>query len=133
MAQARFYQRGLDAAWPLLIEFAWIDARAFSAFAHRLRSPSLHKLLKDFNLAFDDDNTPDLTWFPAWLLITAPAMAAVMRETQTCNNATPERVARLIMELLALEKQGCRATLVAQRKKLWNLHATLYGIYMAWR
>jgi hypothetical protein len=133
MAQARFYQSGLDAAWPLLIELAWIDARAFSALAHRLQAPSLHKLLKDFNLAFDDDNTPDRAWFPAWLLITAPAMAAVMRETQTCNNATPERVARLIMELLALEKQGRHAILVAQRKKLRNLHATLYGIYMASR
>jgi len=60
-------------------------------------------------------------------------MASIMRETQPCNNNAPERVARLITELLALEKQGRHADIVAQRKRLRDLHAGLYAIYLSSR
>ena len=133
MAEARFYQGGLERAWPLLLELAWIDASTFSRVARQLQAPALHKLLKDFVLAFEEDDDPDPAWFPAWLLIATPAMASVMRETQTCNNHAPEQTARLIMALLILEKQGRHADLVAQRKRLRHLHAALYAIYMASR
>ena len=133
MAEARFYQGGLEHAWHLLTELAWIDARTFSRLARQLKAPSLHKLLKDFDVALEDDADPDRAWFPAWLLIAKPAMAVVMRETQTCNNHAPEQLARLTMELLILEKQGRHADIVAQRKKLRNLHAGLYAFYMSSR
>ena len=133
MAEARCYQGGLESAWSMLLELAWIDAVTFGALAQRLHVPSLHKLLHDFDVAFEDNEAPSRAWFPAWLLITAPAMARVMRETQSCNGRAPERGARLIMELLDLEKQGRHADLVAQRKKLRDLHAELYGLYMASR
>ena len=132
MAQARFYRGGLECAWYLLTELAWIDARAFSLLARQLKAPSLHKLLNEFDAAFEDDE-PDRAWFPAWLLITKPAMALVVRETQTCNNHAPEQVAHLIMELLILEKQGRHADLVAQRKRLRDLHPGLYAFYMSSR
>lgn len=132
-AEARFYQGGLERAWCLLVELAWIDACTFNKLAHRLKASSLHKLLNDFDVAFETDKEPDRAWFPAWLLIAAPAMALVMRETQTCRGNAPERVARLIMELLSLEKQGRHADLVAQRKRLRDLHAGLYAFYMSSR
>lgn len=133
MAQARLYQEGLEQAWPLLVELAWIDSGTFDTLAHRMHAPLLHKRLREFDDTFDDDGELDRAWFPAWLLIKAPAMAQIMRETQTCNNHAPERVARLIMELLALEKQGRHNDLVAQRKRLRDLHAGLYAMYMASR
>ena len=133
MAEARCYRDGLESAWSLLLELAWIDAVTFSALALRLHVPSLHKLLHDFDAAFEDEKAPSRAWFPAWLLITAPAMARVMRETQSCNGKGPERGARLILELLDFEKQGRHADLVAQRKKLRALHAELYALYMASR
>jgi hypothetical protein len=133
MAEARFFQGSLEQAWCLLMELAWIDAGTFGVSARRLQAPSLHKLLREFDVSFEEDAEPDRAWFPAWLLITVPALAAVMRETQTCNSKAPERAARLIAELLALEKQGRHADLVAQRKKLRDLHAGLYAIYMASR
>jgi hypothetical protein len=133
MAEARFVRGGLEHAWCLLMELAWIDADTFGVLVGRLRAPSLHKLLHDFDVTFDEDGQPDRAWFPAWLLITAPAMALVMRETQTSTKNTPERVARLVMELLALEKQGRHNDLVAQRRKLRDLHAGLYATYMASR
>ncbi len=133
MAEARCYRGGLESAWSLLLELAWIDAVMFSTAALRLHVPSLHKLLHDFDAAFEDNEAPSRAWFPAWLLITAPAMARVVRETQPCNGKGPERGARLILELLDLEKQGRHADLVAQRKKLRDLHAELYALYMASR
>jgi hypothetical protein len=89
--------------------------------------------LNDFEAGLADEGDLDLSWFPAWLLITAPEMASVMRQSQAGNGKPPERVARLIMELLALEKQGRHADLVAQRRKLRDLHPGLYKYYMSSR
>lgn len=133
MAQARFAQNGLQAAWPLLLELAWIDSRTFGASILQLAEPLLHKLLKDFDAAFDDEATPDRAWFPAWLLVTVPATAWVIPRTQVCGNSAAERTARLVAELLALEKQGRHADLVARRKRLRDTHAALYTIYMSSR
>lgn len=133
MAESRFYQGGLEAVWSLLTELAWIDASRFSLLAHRLQAAPLHKLLKKFKIAFEDDDAPDPIWFPAWLLIEAPAMTLIMRETQASNHQPPERAARLLMEILTLEKQGRHAEIVARRKTLQSLHAGLYALYMASR
>jgi hypothetical protein len=129
MAQARFQQGGLENAWCLLMELAWIDAQAFNRLAHQLPAPALHKHLKDFDSSIDDDK-PDRAWFPAWLLITAPALSSVMRDTLPGNNHAPERFARLIVDLLALEKQGRHAEIVTLRKKLRDGHAGLFAFYM---
>jgi hypothetical protein len=132
MAQARFHQGGLESAWCLLMELAWIDAHAFNRLADQLPAPALHKHLKDFDAALDDDE-PDRAWFPAWLLIALPALSSVMRDTQPGSNHAPERVARLIVDLLALEKQGRHADIVTLRKKLRDGHAGLFAFYMQTR
>ncbi len=133
MTEARFYRDGLERVWCLLVELAWIDARTFSNLARRLKAPPLHRLLNDFDVGLEDDGELDRAWFPAWLLIAVPAIASAMRETQTCNGNAPERVARLLMELLTLEKQGRHADLVAQRRRLRDLHKGLYAFYMSTR
>ena len=133
MAQARCKQHGLLPAWPLLLELAWIDAAAFDDLAHRLDEPSLPKLLREFDYAMDSDGTPDRAWFPAWLLTALPELATVFRDTQPGGNKPPERAARLVAELLALEKQGRHTDLVAQRKRLRDAHEGLYRLYMASR
>ena len=133
MAQARCMQHGLLSVWPLLLELAWIDSAAFSDLAHRLDEPSLPKLLREFDAAMDSDGTPDHAWFPAWLLAALPELATVFRDTQPGGNKPPERAARLVAELLALEKQGRHTDLVAQRKRLRDAHEGLYRLYMASR
>jgi hypothetical protein len=133
MAEARFGQGGLEPAWCLLAELAWIDASGFSTLARRLEAPALRKLLDSFDVAFEADDETDLAWFPAWVLIAEPALAFILRETQVCSNSAPERVARLIIELLAFERQGRHADLVAQRKRLRDLHAGLFSRYMSTR
>jgi hypothetical protein len=133
MAQARFFQSGLEAAWPLLLELAWIDSRTFTATVQQIAEPLLHKLVKDFDAACEDEGAPDRAWFPAWLLVTVPAVAWVIPQTQVCGSTAPERTARLAAELLALEKQGRHADLVARRKRLRDAHGVLYAIYMSSR
>ena len=133
MAQAHCMQRGLLPAWPLLLELAWIDFIAFNDLAQRLNEPSLPTLLREFDTTMDNDGTPDRAWFPAWLLAALPELATVFRDTQPGGNKPPERSARLVAELLTLEKQGRHADLVAQRKRLRDAHAGLYGFYMASR
>ena len=133
MAEARFHQGGVNAAWCLLVELAWIHASSFILLVRRLEAPALRKLLHEFEAAFESDDEADLAWFPAWALIAEPALAVVLRQTHTCGNTAPERGARLIMELLALERQGRHAELIAQRKRLRDLHPRLFGRYMATR
>lgn len=128
MAQARFHQGGLESACCLLMELAWIDAHEFTQLVHHLPAPTLHKQLKDFDAAIDD--TLDHAWFPAWLLIAVPALSWVIRDTQPGNNHAPERVARLIFDLLAFEKQGRHADIVRLRKKLRDWHSGLFACYM---
>jgi len=133
MAEARCGQGGLQSAWCLLVELAWIDASRFNTLARRLDAPALRKLLDDFDAGFEPDNEADLAWFPAWMLITEPALAIVLRETQVCNDTAPERAARLVMGLLALERQGRHVDLIAQRKRLRDLSAALFSRYMSTR
>lgn len=133
MAEARFGQQGLDSAWCLLVELAWIDASRFSTLARRLEAPALRKLLDGFDAGFEPDEDADLAWFPAWILIAQPALAIVLRETQVCSDTAPERAARLVMGLLTLERQGRHADLVIQRKRLRDLHVGLFSRYMSTR
>ena len=133
MAEARFGQGGLEAAWCLLVELAWIRPSSFSALARRLEAPGLRRLLDQFEIAFESDDDAELAWFPAWALIAEPRLAFLFREAQVCNDTAPERAARLVMGLLALERQGRHADIVGQRKRLRDMHAGLFARYMSTR
>lgn len=133
MAEARFAQGGLERAWSLLAELAWIDAPRFGALARRLESAPLERLLDDFDADFQPHDEAELAWFPAWALVVEPGLAAPFRGAQPRNRIAPERAARLVAELLALERQGRHAEVVAQRKRLRELQATLFARYMSSR
>lgn len=45
MAEARLGRSGLESAWCLLAELAWIDAARFSTLVRRLEAPALRELL----------------------------------------------------------------------------------------
>ncbi len=133
MAEARHGEHGLGFAWCFLAELAWIDPSHFRALARRLDTPALQKLLQQFENAFDWEDESDFAWFPAWALIAQPALAAVLRETQRCNGHPPEQAARVVMELLSLERQGRHADIIQQRKRLRDLHPALFSRYMSTR
>jgi len=133
MAEARFGQGGLERAWSLLAELAWIDAPSFGALARRLDSAPLQRLLDDFDAGFQPQAEAQLAWFPAWALVGEPGLAVPLRGAPPRNHGAPERAARLVAELLTLERQGRHAELVAQRKQRRELQPALFARYMATR
>lgn len=134
MTEARYGQHGLDAAWPLLAELAWLASRRFGTLLDSLQDPSLNRLRKRFDAGFEGDGSPvDLNWFPAWLLIDTPALAGVLAQAQSSLHEPAERAMRLLVDLLELERRGRHHDLVDRRRALRGLNAGLYQAYMATR
>lgn len=134
MAEARHCIDGLDAAWPLLAELAWLAPKRFDRVSRALADPSLDRLRTHFDASFEGDGSvADLAWLPAWLLIDAPKLARVVGRSQPSLHESPELAMRLLLDLLELERQGRHPDLVARRRELRGLNASLYALYMATR
>jgi hypothetical protein len=134
MAEARLGRGGLEAAWPLLIELAWINSGLFGKLAERLSHPGLRTLLQRFHADPElAEDAGDLGWFPAWLLITEPSLLSIFRETMPHDNKPPECCARIVMELLISERQGGQRVDIEHRKRLKALHPGLFNRYKSTR
>lgn len=140
MVEARLAQCGMAEAWPLFIELAWLDPAGFDTLARRLKEPILDRLLRDFDADFEnetgderDRHIPASAWLPAWCLIVEPGLAPLLRQTQPGQGQNPERAARLLSDILALEHQGTQPRLLEQRKALRRLHPGLFARYMRTR
>ena len=121
-------------AWPLLAELAWLAPERFDTLQRQLGDPLLARLRRRFDAGFDGiGDASDLAWFPAWVLTDTPALAHLLGLTQPSLHNAPERGMRLLLDLLALERQGRHHDLVARRKTLRDLCAPLYAAYMASR
>ena len=114
----------------LLIELSWLNASNFGKLARRLDSRVMDGLLRNFQSAIAAEGGIELAWFAAWLLIAEPATVEILGQTQQGQNSLPERSARLIADLLGLERQGRHAEAIELRKKLRDLHAELFALYM---
>ena len=131
MVEARYRLTGLEAAWTFLAELAWLSPRRYGELTRRLADPSLDKLLKQFGSSFEGDGSAaDLVWFPAWVLTEKAGLARWLGEAQPSRDGAPERVMRLLIELIGLERQGRHHDVVERRKTLRDMHPILYGAYM---
>lgn len=136
MAEARGRTLGLDRAWPLLVELAWLAAPRLAAVATAMGDPLLARLLRRFEDHFDPGihrNTSALAWWPAWLLVDQPALLPHLRQAQAGQDSAPERSFRLLAELLGLEREGRHPALITARKRLRDQQPALYAAYMASR
>lgn len=125
---------GLDTAWPLLAELAWLAPQRAATLAPRLANPELTPLVRRFDADFEGEGAEeDFAWFPAWALISAPRLATAMRLAQHGADTPPERGAWQLLGLLSLERQGRRSDLIEGRKKLRALHPHLFDLYMRTR
>ena len=131
MAQATWHLSGPDSAWPLLAELAWLAPQRLQPLLALMPDPRLHKLARKFEDAFD--TAPDWAWWPAWLLVEQPLLAAPLDSAQTAAEAAPERGFKLVQSLLRLERQGRHPDIVAQRRQLQALQPALLTIYMSTR
>lgn len=122
---------GMAPLWPLLAELAWMAPRRAETLVERLKIAELTKLVRCFHVEFEGEGTAnDFAWFPAWVLIAHPQLADSFRETQAGADTPAERCARLVLTLLAFERQGRHAMLIESRKKLRDAHRMLFERYM---
>ncbi|EYS85870.1 hypothetical protein CF68_09020 [Cupriavidus sp. SK-4] len=77
MAETVYRLQGLEPAWPLLVELAWLSPKRLGGLMQSLGDPSLLALRRRFDANFDGDGTiEDLAWFPAWALTDKPGSPA---------------------------------------------------------
>lgn len=139
MAVARGRAQGLDSAWPLLTELAWLAAPRLASVAAAINDALLGRLLRRFDDLFDagasssNNNAPARAWWPAWLLIDQPALLPHLRQARAGQDSAPERAFRLQVELLGLERTGRHHELITARKRLRDLQPALYAAYMSSR
>jgi len=131
MIEARGRSADFDAVWPLLAELAWMAPRRAQALAARLELSELDHLVRGFDAEFEGEGAADdFAWFPAWVLIADRHRAAGLRLARDGANTRAESCARIVLGLLALERQGRHAELVENRRKLREAHPVLFARYM---
>jgi hypothetical protein len=131
MIEAQSRLAGFDAIWPLLAELAWMAPHRALAMAPRLELSELDSLVRDFDAEFEGEGAADdFVWFPAWALVSDRRLAAGLRLAQEGAHTPPESCARIVLGLLALERQGRHGELVANRRKLREAHPVLFVRYM---
>jgi hypothetical protein len=133
--EALWRSEGLDAAWPLIVELAWMAPARLAELARHIADPAMNRLLRSFDAEFDpgldsSERGAELAWFPAWVLSSKPALARPLSMAEPGSQSEPEQGFRLLLALLELERQGRHAELVERRKRLMALHAGLYRAYM---
>jgi hypothetical protein len=134
MTEARCRMEGLDAAWALLAELAWLAPGRFVQVTQNLADPVLERLHHRFDESFEGDGSvADLAWFPAWVLTEKSALSRLLCEAQPALHTAPEQGMRLLLELLRLERQGRHPDLIERRKALRALQPSLFAAYMATR
>ncbi|NPT62476.1 hypothetical protein [Paraburkholderia elongata] len=134
MTEVRYRTGGLEAAWPLLAELAWLAPLRFAALLPMLRDASLDALRRRFDAEFPGaGEVDDYAWFPAWLLVVKPALAARLGEARVQRDEAASRAMALLGEILRREHEGEQRELVNLRQELSRLHAGLFDAYMATR
>jgi hypothetical protein len=131
MIEARSRIAGFDEVWPLLAELAWMAPQRALTLTPRLELPELVSLVRGFDAEFEGEGAADdFAWFPAWALIIDRRLAVGLRLAQDGSHTPPETCARIVLGLLALERQGRHAELVENRRKLREAHPVLFARYM---
>jgi hypothetical protein len=134
MLRARLQLQGLQANWGLLAELAWLAPRRLDTVVQQTTEPLLNTLVRKFEAHFEGaGDAEDLAWFPAWVLTERPALAPVLAQALASQHTKPEQAMRAMVELLGLEHQGRQREVIAHRKTLRGLHASVYAAYMATR
>ena len=134
MTEARYRADGLDLAWPLLAELAWLAPVRCVALISRLGDASLDALRRQFDAEFiGTGELTDFAWFPAWLLTVKRGLADRLREAQLSRHVAAERATSMLLQILSLERQGRHHDLIERRQALRDLHGGLYAAYMKTR
>lgn len=131
MTEARRHLDGAAAVWPMLAELVWMAPQRARRLLPRLADERLASLLHRFDTEFAGSDAPaGFSLFPAWLLVEDGSFAASLASAEPGRGTGPERCARLVVKLLALERQGRHAELIEHRRRLRDLDGALFACYM---
>ena len=131
MIEAHFRVDGLDAVWPMIAELAWMAPQRTRRLLPQLSDPLLARQTRRFENEFDGSDAQDgFAWFPAWLLIEDGRLAARLTLAEAGSATAPEKCARLVMTLLALERAGRHVELIENRRRLRDVNNALFAMYM---
>src|SRR5260370_16658649 len=116
MTEARYRADGLDAAWRLLAELAWLAPTGCVVLVSRLEDASLDALRRQFDAEFvGTGEITDFAWFPAWLLTVKPGLADPLREAQLSRHVDPHRAAPTLCQILTLPRTARPPSLLHPR------------------
>lgn len=115
----------------MLAEFAWISPRCLEDVVSATTEPMIKQLVNQFEASFIAfEAAEDLVWFPAWVLIERPNLAATFALAQPSNHSLAEKSIRVMIALLGLERQGRHHDIVTARKHLNDVNEALFMAYM---
>lgn len=134
MTEAQYRAGGLDAAWPLLAELAWLAPARFAALLPTLGDASLDALRRRFDAEFPGiGEVDDYAWFATWLLVVKPALARQLEKARVRRDQAPSRATALLGEILRREHEGDQHELIRLRQEFSRLHGALFEVYMSTR
>ncbi len=130
---ARYRRLGLDAVRADLFALAWRAPARFALVCGELGDELLERDRAQFEGAGNWESLDEsvlAAWFPAWCLLEHPALGASLKEVELPDLPAAD-AARVLLDLLELERRGDQRRLVAKRARLRELNPELFALYMA--
>jgi hypothetical protein len=132
---ARYRRHGLAAARPLVFALAWHAPQRLRSVLAELGDELLDGDWRAFERACKWESVEEAelpAWFPAWYLLEHPVVGKELSEP-AFPDTPAANAARLLVELVELERQGNQRRLVGQRERLRRVNPELFSLYMARR
>ncbi|MCL4722834.1 MAG: hypothetical protein KJZ90_00965 [Rhodocyclaceae bacterium] len=120
---------GLDQAWPLIFELAWMAPEMLARTIAELGDPLLVGLVDVTERIFEGADGA-MCWLPACALITEPALAGIAVGARTAKETDATRAYACVCALLSIERQGKQREMAEQRKRLRGLNEGVFREYM---
>ncbi len=132
---ARYRRHGLAAARSSLFALAWYAPQRLPSIVAELGDELLDWDWQAFERACEWESVDEAelpAWFPAWYLLEHPVVGKELSDA-TFPDTPPASAARLLLELVELERQGNQRRLVGGRERLRRLNPEFFSLYMARR
>jgi hypothetical protein len=132
---ARHRRHGLAGARPSLFALAWHAPRRLPSVLAELGDELLDAEWRAFERACEWESVEETelpAWFPAWYVLEHPIVGRELSDA-TFPDTPAANAARLLVELVELERQGNQPRLVGQREQLRRLNAEFFSLYMVRR
>jgi len=135
LGAARYRRHGLVAARSSLFALAWHAPQRLPSVLAELGDELLEGDWQAFERASEWESVQESdlpAWFPAWYLLEHPVVGRELRDA-AFPDTPPANAARLLVELVELERQGNQPKLAGQRERLRRLNPEFFSLYMARR